>query len=73
MSEGDELLRGRESFQDRAWSEAYDQFQAADEGSSLEPQDLERLASAAYLTGRDMMDALTACAAGTPEAHEGGD
>lgn len=23
MSEGDELLRGRESFQDRAWSEAY--------------------------------------------------
>lgn len=53
MSEGDELLRGRESFQDRAWSEAYDQLQAADEGSPLEPQDLERLASAAYLTGRD--------------------
>lgn len=47
------LDRGRESFHRRAWEESYRLLEAADLEASLEPHDLERLATAAYLTGRD--------------------
>ena len=45
--------QGRESFAAQAWTAAYDQLTAADRESPLGPEDLERLAAAAYLTGRD--------------------
>ena len=45
--------RGRECFGRRAWAAAFAELSAADQGTSLEPQDIERLATAAYLVGRD--------------------
>ncbi len=53
MDAGDALDRGRESFGRRAWGDAYTQLSAADRAASLEPADLERLATAAYLLGKD--------------------
>ncbi len=53
MATGQALNRGRESFARRAWGEAYTQLSAADQASPLDPQDLERLAAAAYLLGKD--------------------
>jgi DNA-binding CsgD family transcriptional regulator len=53
MSDLQLLERARKSFERRAWAESYRLFEAADCGASLEPDDLERLATAAYLTGRD--------------------
>jgi hypothetical protein len=47
------LDQGRESFAAQAWTDAYTQLTAADHESPLGPEDLERLAAAAYLTGRD--------------------
>jgi tetratricopeptide (TPR) repeat protein len=47
------LARGRELFQRKAWGEAYRLLEAADREAPLEPEDLERLATAAYLMGRD--------------------
>ena len=49
-----ELLdRARAAFAARAWHDAYDDLGAADRTASLEPADLERMATAAYLTGHD--------------------
>ena len=53
MTMVDALDRGRESFGRQAWADAYAQLVAADHQSSLGPEDLERLATAAYLVGRD--------------------
>jgi DNA-binding CsgD family transcriptional regulator len=53
MTTADALARGRESFGRRAWADAFAQLSAADRGSPLEPEDLERLATTAYLIGRD--------------------
>ena len=47
------LRRARESFARRAWRESYQLFEAADRDATLQPEDLERLATAAYLMGRD--------------------
>ena len=47
------LNRGRECFARRAWADAYAQLSAADREAPLEPEDLERLAMAAYLVGAD--------------------
>jgi DNA-binding CsgD family transcriptional regulator len=47
------LERGRQAFANREWKEAYRQLSAADANMPLEPADLERLAQAAYLIGRD--------------------
>ena len=44
---------GRNAFEQRAWGEAYTQLSAADVGADLSLDDLERLATAAYLTGQD--------------------
>ena len=45
--------RGREAFRRRAWSEAYAELTEADSAAPLAPIDLDLLASAAYLVGRD--------------------
>jgi DNA-binding CsgD family transcriptional regulator len=45
--------RGRASFERWAWMDAYEQLSAADGAARLELKDLERLAAAAYLLGRD--------------------
>jgi len=45
--------RGRRSFDEHAWGDAYAGLAAADEDSPLEPADLERLAFAACLVGKD--------------------
>ena len=49
----DALDRGREAFAARSWSDALRWLTAADSESPLGPEDLERLAMAAYLVGRD--------------------
>ena len=43
----------REAFARKAWADSVRLFEAADRESALEPEDLERLATAAYLIGRD--------------------
>jgi DNA-binding CsgD family transcriptional regulator len=45
--------RDRASFRRLAWKEAFDELSAADRETPLEPEDVERLAMAAYLLGRD--------------------
>ncbi|MGH2625513.1 MAG: DNA-binding response regulator, partial [Anaerolineales bacterium] len=52
MTTADALDRGRKSFGRQAWGDAYAQLLAADHGAPLESEDLERLATAAYLVGR---------------------
>jgi ATP/maltotriose-dependent transcriptional regulator MalT len=48
------LAAGRDAFSQRAWGRAYAQLSAADDGAArLDVDDLERLAVAAYLIGRD--------------------
>ncbi len=47
------LDQGRGSFGRRAWADAYAGLSAADREAPLAPEDLERLALAAYLAGRD--------------------
>ena len=49
----DGVDRGREAFGRQAWGDAYAQLVAADRETPLEIEDLERLAVASYLTGRD--------------------
>jgi hypothetical protein len=49
----EELERARQHFRRRAWNDAHHAFLLADQGSPLEAEDLELLAVAAYLVGRD--------------------
>ena len=53
MTTADTLDRGRASFERRAWADAFVKLSAADQETPLAPEDLERLATAAYLVGRD--------------------
>jgi DNA-binding CsgD family transcriptional regulator len=55
------LARGRDAFQRQAWSDARTWLAQADRETPLEPEDLERLAAAAFLVGEDAasIDALT--------------
>jgi DNA-binding CsgD family transcriptional regulator len=53
MTTAGALDRGRGSFGRRAWADAYAALSAADREAPLAPEDLERLAMAAYLAGRD--------------------
>lgn len=48
-----ELEQARETFGRRAWRDAYSRFSYADHEAPLEPDDLVRLATAAYLVGCD--------------------
>lgn len=52
MTMADALDRGRESFKRRAWRAAYSDLSAADHARPLALEDLERLATAAYLIGQ---------------------
>lgn len=45
--------RGVESFERQKWAEAYARLSAVDRETSLRAEDLERLATAAYLVGKD--------------------
>jgi hypothetical protein len=47
------LERGRSAFKQGAWRDAYSHLTAADARTPLDPDDLDRLATAAYLIGDD--------------------
>lgn len=66
MTRARALDRGRESLRNQAWGDAFSQLSAADREAMLEPADLEGLAHAAHLIGRetDSMDLLA-------RAHQG--
>jgi DNA-binding NarL/FixJ family response regulator len=49
----DPLAHGREAYRRRAWADAYTSLSLADGTSPVERDDLDLLATAAYLTGRD--------------------
>src|SRR5712691_5694609 len=53
MTTAGSLDRGRAAFGRQAWADAYAQLMAADGEATLEPEDLERLAIASHLVGRD--------------------
>ena len=53
MSDVHLLARARKSFEQHTWADSYRLFEAADHEAPLEPEDLERLAAAAYLLGRE--------------------
>ncbi len=48
-----DLARGRASYERRAWADAYRSLSLADRAGPLDAEDLELLAMAAYLIGRD--------------------
>src|SRR5688500_13861215 len=52
------LAQARASFGQRSWGDAYRQFATADAATALDLEDLERLALAAYLSGRDEKSTL---------------
>ena len=47
------LAEAREHYGRRAWTRAFESLTAADRVFGLDPADLERLATAAYLIGHD--------------------
>ena len=53
MSRVDALTRGRESYARHAWTDAFTRLSDADREAPLEAGDLERLATAAYLIGKN--------------------
>jgi serine/threonine protein kinase len=53
MSEGTTLDRSRDSYSRQQWTDAYEELSALDRETPLEPEDLERLATSAYLIGKD--------------------
>jgi DNA-binding CsgD family transcriptional regulator len=53
MTMVDMLGQAREAFGRQRWGDAYAHLSALDADGSLAPEDLDRLARAAYLTGRD--------------------
>jgi DNA-binding CsgD family transcriptional regulator len=50
----DALDRGRQASARKAWRDAFAYLSAADEAAALEPEDLDRLATASYLIGKDV-------------------
>ena len=50
----DHLEHGRECYGRRAWGDAYYALLCADQATPLQADDLDRLATTAYLTGRDL-------------------
>lgn len=49
----DQLVLGREAYKRKSWYDAYRLLSVADEAAPLDIEDLERLAMAAYLAGRE--------------------
>lgn len=66
MTPVDTLDQGREALQRQAWADAYALMSVAQRATPLGPEDLERLALAAYLVGKD-----DECAAAWLGAHQG--
>src|SRR5688572_30626061 len=67
MTDVQALGRARKAFEQKAWGESYRLFDEADREAPLEPEDLERLATAAYLMGREAeSEAFRARASGVP-------
>ena len=60
----DRAERARGSFERRKWGDAFDELSAAHREGHLEAEDLERLAVAAYMVGKD-----DACDEGWIAAH----
>lgn len=54
MDSSSTLERAREAFRRQAWAEARDLLSSADREAALGAEDLERLATASYLIGRDV-------------------
>ena len=54
MPTPDNLNQGRDAFRCRAWTDAYVALAAVDRDAPLQPDDLECLATAAYLIGKDV-------------------
>lgn len=52
------LEQARSDFERRVWGDAYDRFSAADDQQPLSGEDLERLAVAAQLVGKDDVSAV---------------
>src|ERR687891_2984080 len=53
MAVADPAQRGRSSFERRVWGDAFAELSAAHREGQLDVADLERLAVAAYMVGRD--------------------
>jgi pentatricopeptide repeat protein len=53
MTVADLLARGRDAFERQAWGDAFAHLSAADRDMALQADDVERLAMAAWLLGRD--------------------
>lgn len=53
MTRTDLLASGRDAFRRHAWGEAFARLSAADAAAPLQPADLELLASAAHMLGKD--------------------
>lgn len=53
MDDASELERGRAHYLGRAWRDAYESLFRADESTPLDREDLELLATAAYMVGRE--------------------
>lgn len=53
MTEVSELEQGRRSYREQAWQNAFEQLAQADQATPLAAEDLELLARAAYMIGRD--------------------
>ncbi|HSI91899.1 MAG TPA: response regulator transcription factor [Jiangellaceae bacterium] len=53
MATADSIEPGRAAFERYAWRDAFELLTAADQVAPLTPPDVERVAVAAYLTGRD--------------------
>ena len=68
-----ELERGRECYAQRKWADAYESLSRADQATPLVGKDLELLAMAAYLIGRDedYLNALERAHQAYLEAGEG--
>ncbi|MPZ87753.1 MAG: DNA-binding response regulator [Nitriliruptorales bacterium] len=59
MDDHETLMRGRAAYDRRAWGDAYEDLRLVAERAGLGAADLERLAMAAYLTGRSAAAAET--------------
>src|SRR5581483_3341455 len=53
MKRSDELRRGKDSLNRKMWSTAFQQLSSADRNTPLPPEDIEALAMAAQMSGRD--------------------
>jgi len=57
MTGSEAVARGRAAFGRQAWAEAYRELSLANREISLEPEDLDRFATAAYLVGEESVSA----------------